>query len=134
MSCRNDSARPTPAVNIGHPTVYRRLAFTRYGERILIQLVYTIWFPERPQQSSLDLLAGSLDGLVFRVTLDPRGAPLVYDTIHPCGCYHMFFPTARVKEKPSPGPGIEWAFVPPVAVLLIGAPLGWAIAGFREEY
>ena len=104
--------RPTPAVNIGHPTVYRRLTFTRYGERILIQLVYTIWFPERPQQSSLDLLSGRLDGLVFRVTLDPRGSPLVYDTIHPCGCYHMFFPTARVKEKPSPRPGIEWAFVP----------------------
>jgi hypothetical protein len=46
------------------------------------------------------------------VTLDPHGNPLVYDTIHPCGCYHMFFPTARVKQKPAPRPGIEWAFVP----------------------
>jgi len=92
--------------------VYRRLAFTRYHQQTLVQLVYTIWFPERPRDSELDLLAGRLDGLVFRVTLDAAGRPLVYDTIHPCGCYHMFLPTARVKALPSPEPGIEWAFVP----------------------
>lgn len=101
-----------PEVDVADPTVYRRLAFTRYRGRILPQLVYTIWFPERPRDGSFDLLAGRLDGLVFRVTLDRRGRPLVYDTIHPCGCYHMFFPTARVKIKPSPQPGTEWAFVP----------------------
>ena len=61
---------------------------------------------------AVDLLAGRLDGIVFRVTLDPAGNPLVYDSIHPCGCYHMFFPTARVRQKPPPEPGIEWAFVP----------------------
>jgi hypothetical protein len=105
-------AGSVPEVDVSHPMVYRRLAFTRYGERVLVQLVYTIWFPERPPEGSLDLLAGRLDGLVFRVTLDPRGLPLIYDTIHPCGCYHMFFPTARVKAKPAPRPGIEWAFVP----------------------
>jgi hypothetical protein len=80
----------------------------------LVQLIYTIWFSERPRESALDLLSGRLDGLVFRVTLDPKGLPLVYDTIHPCGCYHMFFPTARVAVKPSPQPGIEWAFVPAI--------------------
>jgi hypothetical protein len=58
------------------------------------------------------LASGSLDGLVFRVTLDPQGQPLVYDTIHPCGCYHMFFPTARVRVRPSPRPETEWALVP----------------------
>jgi hypothetical protein len=26
----------------------------------------------------------------------------------------MFFPTARVKQKPAPRPGIEWAFVPAI--------------------
>jgi hypothetical protein len=105
---------PAPVVDVAHPAVYRRLAFTRYGKRVLVQLVYTVWFPERPPEGPFDLLAGRLDGLVFRVTLDPRGLPLVYDTIHPCGCYHMFFPTARVKAKPALRPGIEWAFVPAV--------------------
>ena len=31
-------------------------------------------------------------------------------------------------------PHLEWAFGAPIAVLIIGAALGWAIAGFREEY
>jgi hypothetical protein len=103
---------PTPLVDVAGPVVYRRLAFTRYGDRVLVQLVYTIWFSERPPGNALDLLSGRLDGLVFRVTLDRKGQPLVYDTIHPCGCYHMFFPTARVTVRPSPQLGIEWAFVP----------------------
>ncbi len=101
-----------PSVDLSRPTVYRRMAFTRYGDRVLAQLVYTVWFPERPPGGAVDLLAGRLDGIVFRVTLDPAGNPLVYDSIHPCGCYHMFFPTARVRPKPPPEPGVEWAFVP----------------------
>jgi hypothetical protein len=105
-------ADPAPQVDVSDPVSYRRLAFVRYGNRVLVQLIYTIWFPERPRAGSVDLLSGRLDGLVFRVTLDPEGRPLVYDSIHPCGCYHMFFPTPRVKARPSPQPGIEWAFVP----------------------
>jgi hypothetical protein len=121
-------AGPSPAVDVSRPTAYRRLAFTRVEGRVHLQLVYTIWFPERPRAGSLDLLGGRLDGLVWRVTLDQRGRALVYDTIHPCGCYHMFFPTERVRPRPAPERGIEWAFVPltlpllepaaPVAVLL----------------
>ena len=37
-------------------------------------------------------------------------------------------------ERSIPTRFIEWALVPPVAVLIVGAALGWAIAGFREEY
>ena len=109
LSWRNG---PAPEVDATRPAVYRRLAFTRFYGKILTQLVYTIWFPERPFSSDTDLLAGKLDGLVFRVTLGIDGAPLVYDTMHPCGCYHMFFPTARVKPLPAPEPGVEWAFAP----------------------
>jgi hypothetical protein len=100
---------PVAQVDTARPTVYRRLAYTRYGRDVLVQLVYTIWFTERPGD---DILAGKLDGLVWRVTLSAQGAPLVYDTIHPCGCYHMFFPTARATPRPAPEPDIEWAFVP----------------------
>jgi hypothetical protein len=105
---------PVLEVDTARPTVYRRLAYTRFGDRNLIQLVYTAWFPERPADHPLDILAGKLDGIVFRVTLSPDGRPLVYDTIHPCGCYHMFFPTALVTPRPAPDPGEEWAFAPAV--------------------
>jgi hypothetical protein len=109
LAWRNE---PHPSVDNARPVVYRRLAFTRYQGAVLPQLVYTAWFPERPSTSAVDILAGKLDGMVFRVTLAPDGAPLVYDSIHPCGCYHMFFPTARMRELPSPKPGDEWSFVP----------------------
>jgi len=108
-------SQAVPQVDATWPTVYRRLAYTRYHDKVLVQLVYTIWFPERPGD---DILAGKLDGLVWRVTLTPQGAPLVYDTIHPCGCFHMFFPTALALVRPSPEPMIEWAFVPRTAPAL----------------
>jgi len=100
---------PVAQVDTARPTVYRRLAYTRDGNAVLVQLVYTIWFTERPGE---DILAGKIDGLVWRVTLGADGAPLVYDSIHPCGCFHQFFPTARVAPEPPPEPLIEWAFVP----------------------
>jgi hypothetical protein len=102
----------TPVVDAGNPVVYAHPAFTRYGDQILLQLVYTIWFAERPPLGAGDLLSGKLDGLVWRVTLAPDGEPLVYDSIHPCGCYHMFFPTPRARLRPPPEPGEEWAFAP----------------------
>jgi hypothetical protein len=101
-----------PFVDATQPAVYRRVAWTRYGERTLLQLEYTIWFPERPPESPGDLLAGRLDGVTWRVTLAPDGEPLVYDTMHPCGCFHLFFPTPRAVPRPAPSSGVEWMFAP----------------------
>jgi hypothetical protein len=101
-----------PEVDAADLAVYVQTSTTRYAGRMLLQLVYTIWFPERPAERDGDLLAGRLDGLVWRVTLAPDGEPLVYDTIHPCGCYHMFFPTPRAHARPAPDSLDEWAFAP----------------------
>ncbi len=102
----------SPQVDGAQQAVYTNVAWTRYQGRVLLQLVYTIWFPERPPQSEGDILAGRLDGITWRVTLAPDGEPLLYDSIHPCGCYHMFFPTPRAHALPAPGPLEEWAFSP----------------------
>ena len=101
-----------PEVNPSELAVYVQAAHTRYRDRMLLQLVYTIWFPERPRLAPLDLLAGRLDGIVWRVTLAPDGEPLLYDSIHPCGCYHEFFPTPRARPLEPPDRLEEWAFVP----------------------
>jgi hypothetical protein len=101
-----------PVVDATRPLYYRKLAFTRNGEETLVQLVYVAWFSERPKKNAFDMLGGSLDGIVWRVTLDRKGEPLVYDTIHPCGCFHMFFPADGVEPVPPPARLIEWAFVP----------------------
>jgi len=106
------AAGRVPVVDTRQPAVYRMAAWTRYEGRTLLQLVYTIWFSERPPASPGDLLAGALDGVVWRVTLAPDGEPLVYDTMHPCGCFHLFFPTPRAVPRPAPDGGIEWMFAP----------------------
>ena len=103
---------PAPAVDTADPAVYRHLAYTRYHEHTLVQLVYFAWFPERPKDHAFDLLGGRLDGLIWRVTLAPDGEAVLYDSIHPCGCFHMFFPTPRAELLPAPSRLIEWAFVP----------------------
>ena len=102
----------TPTVDASALEVYTNVSHTRYGEQMLLQLVYTIWFPERPPTHEGDILAGRLDGLVWRVTIAPDGEPLIYDAIHPCGCFHMFFPTRRARPRPAPDALEEWAFVP----------------------
>jgi hypothetical protein len=101
-----------PAVDSSTPRVYRQSAWTRYRGRTLLQLVYTIWFSERPVAAGGDILAGPLDGVTWRVTLAPDGEPLVYDTIHPCGCYHMFFPTPRASPVSSADDDVEFMFSP----------------------
>ena len=104
-----------PEVDGAQLVVYAHPAWTHYQGRVLLQLVYTLWFSERPPQSDGDILAGKLDGITWRVTLAPDGEPLIYDAIHPCGCYHLFFPTPRAEARPVPqgADSLEdWMFAP----------------------
>lgn len=103
-----------PRVDSTRAVVYRRVSYTRYGGRVLLQLNYAVWFPERPKEEGWDILGGHLDGVIWRVTLAPDGAPWVFDSIHPCGCYHKFFPTARAMLKDGPPTLDETAFVPQI--------------------
>lgn len=103
---------PAPAVQTGQPVLYQRIAYTRYGDRVLPQLVYSLWFPERPPRHGLDLLAGRVDAVVLRLTLDEQGRVLMLDSIHGCGCYHLFLPAYTMALRPPPSERIEWAFVP----------------------
>ena len=101
-----------PQVDAEQPTVYARVAHTRYGESTLLQLVYSAWFSERPAEGALDLLAGAVDGVVVRLTLSPDGRVLMADSIHACGCYHLFVPGQGLEPRPAPRLGEEWAFAP----------------------
>lgn len=100
------------AVDTAQPVAYRRLAYARYGAEIWLQLIYSVWLPARPRTGAFDLLGGHLDGITWRVTLDADGVPMLYDSIHNCGCYHQFFPTGYLVPKPQPDSLDETAFVP----------------------
>jgi hypothetical protein len=97
---RLESGRPvaTPA----QPVEYRRLSWTRFGDAVLLQLNYLIWFPERPPEGPVDLYSGHLDGVFWRVTLGPDGRPLAYDSMHACGCYYTLLPTEGWQVAPVP--------------------------------
>jgi hypothetical protein len=86
-------------VDSDRPLAYTLMSFTRFGKLIFTQLNYIIWFPSRPKQSDWDLYGGLLDGLNYRVTLDSDGAPLLYETVHNCGCYYKAYPTKRLQVR-----------------------------------
>jgi len=91
-----------PALDLARPLTYFLPAYTRFGGKVLVQLVYVAWFPERPKSAGFSY-GGTLDGVVWRVTLDEAGRPLLYDTIHACGCYHYFFLAQPLKRREQGG-------------------------------
>lgn len=86
-------------VDTTRPAVFRRLSYTRFGSEVLLQLNYIIWFKSRPAVSENDIYAGAFDGVNFRITLRSDGRPLLFDTVHNCGCYHKFFPIAPLARN-----------------------------------
>ena len=98
-------------VDIGQPAVYGRITFMRWQGEVRAQLVYTAWFARRPPKHSVDLLAGHLDGIVLRLTLDADERIDMIDSIHPCGCWHQFIPVGDWQVQAAPAPREEWAFV-----------------------
>jgi hypothetical protein len=86
-------------VDTDRPKTYTLLSFTRFGNTILTQLNYIIWFPSRPSDGVFDLYAGWLDGLNYRVTLDEDRNPILYETMHNCGCYYKAYPTSRLRVR-----------------------------------
>lgn len=88
--------RAGPAIDTAQPTQYELVSYTRFGQHVLMQLNYVIWFRARPGD---DIYAGRLDGLVWRVTLGPDGEPWLYDSIHNCGCYHTFIPSQQLRLR-----------------------------------
>lgn len=89
-----------PRVDTSRPAEYRLLSYALLDGQIVPQLNYQVWFPSRPGNG---LYAGWLDGLVWRVTIGPDGEPWLYDSIHPCGCYHLFFPGPALQARQDRG-------------------------------
>lgn len=85
-------------VDTSTATEYQLISYTRFQDRVLLQLNYLVWFPSRP---SRDIYGGHLDGLLWRVTLGPNGTPWLYDSIHQCGCYYMAFLTEQLRIRPT---------------------------------
>jgi hypothetical protein len=97
------NAGQTLEVDTSYPITFEHLSFTRFENHVLTQLNYIIWFPSRPSTGPFDILGGFLDGINYRVTLDTDGCPLLFETMHNCGCYHKYYPSARLKPRTETG-------------------------------
>lgn len=101
----------TVSVDTLRPVVYKLASHTRYRGQVLLQLNYVIWFPARPKEGLFDLFGGWLDGIIWRVTLSTDGQALAYDSIHPCGCYYVIFPSPSIRAR-QPSDGSEPVLAP----------------------
>jgi hypothetical protein len=68
-------------VDQARPTLYYLASFARAGKQLLVQFHYFVWF------AAAD---GRIDGLIWRVTLDAQGRPLIYDSLRADGSDHRF--------------------------------------------
>lgn len=75
----------------GPPRVYAIAEKRTIGGHDHVQLTYTAWYPAHPRMKTIDLEEADIDSCVVRITLDAEHAPLFYETIAACGCFHKVF-------------------------------------------
>lgn len=71
-----------------------QIGYTRFAEELLVQITYSIWF-----RSNTGSRSQPIDGLVWRVTLDRRLDPLIYESMHPSGADHRWYPVRRLALR-----------------------------------
>ena len=76
------------------PIMNYQIGYTRFGGELLVQITYTAWFPALARSR-----ATPIDGLVWRVTLDRQLEPLVYESLHPSGGDHRWYPVRTLALK-----------------------------------
>jgi hypothetical protein len=82
----------------GQPKVYAIVKLVAIEGHDHIQITYTAWYPAHPRMKTIDLEEADIDSCVVRVTLDADHAPLFYETIAACGCFHKVFVERRIED------------------------------------
>jgi hypothetical protein len=83
----------------GPPTVYVIFKQVQIDGDPHVQITYTAWYPAHPRMKTIDLEEADIDSCVVRVTLDADHAPLFYETIAACGCFHKVFVERWLEES-----------------------------------
>ncbi|HKY89893.1 MAG TPA: hypothetical protein VJM11_02595 [Nevskiaceae bacterium] len=112
----------TLGVDSSHPAMSYWIGFTRFGDLSLGQITYVLWFPGTGPSGN-----GPLDSLVWRITLDRAGTPLVYESVHGSGREHRWYPAQPLTVRPDLGPDHD----PPVvaASVLSEGPVALVLEG-----
>ncbi len=73
------------------PAIFYRLSHTRFDEKKMPHIIYTIWFPSRPANFMLDILAGHIRWIVWLYELDDYGVAMMHDSTLACSRYRLLF-------------------------------------------
>lgn len=99
----NPDGQEQVSVNPARTAIYTREQRFRTNQGTYSNLVYRLHFSETP----LSILpfyigAGKNVGLLVIITLNDQGQPLLYTTLHTCGCYLAFVPTTLMPAEAYP--------------------------------
>jgi hypothetical protein len=102
----DDYGREKIYIDPDKPTIYTQMRQFSTENGTYTNLIYRIHFAAIPfNLLPFNLTAGRNVGLMVVVTLDAAGHPLLYTSVHTCGCYKAFTPTSHLPEKQYPQ---EW--------------------------
>ena len=85
-------------VNTSRPMIYWYTSEAKIHDRRYSQIVYSWWFPHRPAMEKNDPAAGHIDGDTFRITLDSKGQPAVFEVMQSCGCGHLVYVSESLEQ------------------------------------
>ena len=90
-------------VDSASPTIYTLQQSFETGRGVYTNLFFRVHF----EKSAFSLIpfnvsAGQNTGHIIVVTLNQRGEPLLYTTVHSCGCYLAFVPTSLLPDEAFP--------------------------------
>jgi hypothetical protein len=83
----------------GAPKVYAIVNEVLIEGHKHLQLTYTAWYPAHPRTRAFDVEEADIDSCVVRITLDAEHAPLFYETIAACGCFHKVFVQKWIEDR-----------------------------------
>lgn len=79
------------AADLGKPQAHHYVTFARFGGKPLAQMNYLFWFKGAN--------GSPLDGFIWRVTLDDKAQPLVYESMHTSGSEHRWYPVQPLVRR-----------------------------------
>jgi hypothetical protein len=130
---RKDPGGQFKAFVAGSPKVYAIYERRRLGGHDHVQITYTTWYPAHPRMKAIDLEEADIDSCVLRVTLDAENAPLLYETIAACGCFHKVFVERWVDDSAARAFGPAEQGKKYAVERTVKDAIDWEVAGVVDE-
>ncbi len=130
---RRDKGTDLKAFVAGPPRVYCICETRQINGHDHLQLTYTAWYPAHPRMKLIDLEEADIDSCVVRVTLDAEHAPLFYETIAACGCFHKVFVERWLEDGAAATYGAAEKGKKYAIERTLKDSIDWEVAGVVEE-